>query len=180
VVSPLVTRRGTGLVDRLSPFVPTLGDHRTHPEDAPIDLGHARAMVLGVGRVGRAVRDRLVDEYGLSVIGVENDSLKVGALREQGIRVLEGDATDADFWDRCINDEKVEIIVLAMPFHGSNLIALEQVNARDFEGTVAVVAQYDDERDELIGLGADVAFHIYEGTGVGLADSAAEAAGVRR
>ncbi|WP_291085890.1 cation:proton antiporter family protein [Dietzia sp. UBA5065] len=180
VVSTLVNRRGTGLVDRLSTFVPTLGDHRTHPEDAPIDLGHARAMVLGVGRVGRAVRDRLVDEYGLSVIGVENDSLKVGALREQGIRVLEGDATDADFWDRCINDEKVEIIVLAMPFHGSNLIALEQVNARDFEGTVAVVAQYDDERDELIGLGADVAFHIYEGTGVGLADSAAEAAGVRR
>lgn len=179
VVSTLVNRRGSGLVARLSGFVPTLGESRTHPEDAPIDLRHARVLVLGVGRVGRAVRDRLVDEYGLSVIGVENDPLKVSALREQGVRVLEGDATDADFWDRCINDEKVEIIVLAMPFHGSNLIALEQVDARDFEGTIAVVAQYDDERDELIRLGADVAFHLYEGTGVGLADSAAEAAGVR-
>uniref|UniRef100_UPI0019CF8763 NAD-binding protein n=1 Tax=Dietzia sp. KRD202 TaxID=2729732 RepID=UPI0019CF8763 len=118
-------------------------------------------------------------EYGLAVIGVENDPVKVARLREQDVHVIEADATDDDFWDRCVNDEKVDIIVLAMPFHGSNLIALEQVDARDFEGTVAVVAQYDDERDELIARGADVAFHIFEGTGVGLADSAAEAAGVR-
>lgn len=179
VLSTLVNRRGSGLVARLSGLVPNLYETRTHPEDAPLDIEHARVMVLGVGRVGRAVRDRLVDEYGLSVVGVENDPLKVSALREQKVRVLEGDATDADFWDRCINDDKVEIIVLAMPFHGSNLIALEQVGTRDFDGTVAVVAQYDDERDELIELGADVAFHIYEGTGVGLADSAAEAAGFR-
>ena len=38
----------------------------------------------------------------------------------------------------------------------------------------------DDERDELLQRGADVAFHIYEGTGVGLADAAAEAAGLER
>mgnify|MGYP006999175902 CR=1 FL=1 len=47
-------------------------------------------------------------------------------------------------------------------------------------GTIAGVAQYDDERDELLQRGADVAFHIYEGTGVGLADAAAEAAGLER
>ena len=178
VVSTLLNRRGSGFVARLSAIVPTFGE-RTHPEDAPIDIGHARALVLGMGRVGRAVQDRLTEEYGLPVVGVEKDPVKVAALRAEGVRVIEADATDADFWDRCVGDDDVDIIVLAMPFHGSNLIALEQVDARDFEGTVAVVAQYDDERDELIGLGADVAFHIYEGTGVGLADSAAEAAGVR-
>jgi FlaA1/EpsC-like NDP-sugar epimerase len=179
VISTLVNHRGTRLVARLSSLVPTLRDERTHPEDAPLDIGHARVLVLGVGRVGRAVRDRLTEEYGLTVVGVENDPVKVTRLREQDVHVIEADATDDDFWDRCVNDEKVDIIVLAMPFHGSNLIALEQVDARDFEVTVAVVAQYDDERDELIARGADVAFHIFEGTGVGLADSAAEAAGVR-
>lgn len=179
MISTLVNHRGTRLVARLSSLVPTLRDERTHPEDAPLDIGHARVLVLGVGRVGRAVRDRLTEEYGLTVVGVENDPVKVARLREQDVHVIEADATDDDFWDRCVNDEKVDIIVLAMPFHGSNLIALEQVDARDFEGTVAVVAQYDDERDELIARGADVAFHIFEGTGVGLADSAAEAAGVR-
>lgn len=180
VVSTMINHRGTRLVARLSTFVPTLRGDRTHPEDAPLDLGHARVLVLGVGRVGRAVRDRLTEEYGLSVVGVENDPVKVASLREEGVRVIEADATDDDFWDRCVNDGNVDIIVLAMPFHGSNLIALDRVDSRDFEGTVAVVAQYDDERDELITRGADVAFHLYEGTGVGLADSAAEAAGVGR
>lgn len=178
VFSTLVNRRGTGLVTRLSAFVPTRRSDRFHPDDAHIDLGNATALVFGVGRVGRAVHDRLSMEYGLSVIGIENDPVKVRGLRTDGVRVIEADATEADFWERCINDDDVEIIVLAMPFHGSNLVAMNHVGRRDFEGTIAVVAQYDDEREELIDMGADVAFHLYEGTGVGLADSAAEAAGL--
>ena len=106
----------------------------------------------GVGRVGHAARDRLVDGYGLSVVGVENDPLKVAALREQGTRVIKGGATDAAFRDRCTNDDEGEIIVMTTPFHGSDLIAQ----------------------------GGDVAFHIDEDTGVGPADGAAEAAGVGR
>lgn len=180
IVSTLINRRGTGLVTRLSMFVPSPRGERAHPDDAPIDLADAQALVLGVGRVGRAVRDRLVEEYGLSVVGVENDPRKVEALRRQEVRVIEADATEADFWDRCVNVDRVEILVLAMPFHGSNLVALRELSHRDFEGTVAVVAQYDDERDELVDMGADVAFHLYEGTGVGLADSAVEAAGLDR
>jgi glutathione-regulated potassium-efflux system ancillary protein KefC len=180
VVSTLVNRRGTGLVSRLSGFVPAFGEHRVHPDDGPIDLGGAQAVVLGMGRVGRAVHDRLTTEYGLRVIGVENDPLKVAALRAADVRVIEADATEADFWDRLVSRGEVEILVLAMPFHGSNLEALHRVGERDFEGTVAVVAQYDDERDELVHLGADVAFHLYEGTGVGLADSAVDAAGLDR
>lgn len=179
VFSTLVNRRGTGLVKRLSAFVPTPRSGRFHPDDAHIDLANASVLVLGVGRVGRAVHDRLSHEYGLSVIGVENDPVKVHALREENVRVIEADATEADFWERCINDDKIEILVLAMPFHGSNLIAISHIGRRDFEGTIAVVAQYDDEREELIESGADVAFHLYEGTGVGLADSAAEVAGIR-
>lgn len=179
VFSTLVNRRGTGLVKRLSAFVPTPRSGRFHPDDAHIDLANASVLVLGVGRVGRAVHDRLSHEYGLSVIGVENDPVKVHALRAENVRVIEADATEADFWERCINDDKIEILVLAMPFHGSNLIAISHIGRRDFEGTIAVVAQYDDEREELIELGADVAFHLYEGTGVGLADSAAEVAGIR-
>ena len=101
-------------------------------------------------------------------------------LRGRGFRVIEADATETGFWDRCEGVSDLDILVMAMPFHGSNLVALDRVEERDFDGTIAVVAQYDDERDELLARGANVAFHIYEGTGVGLADAAAEAAGLDR
>nr|WP_255219172.1 NAD-binding protein [Gordonia amicalis] len=130
--------------------------------------------------MGSSVYNRLVDEYGLSVVGVENDPLKVVDLRERGLRVIEADATETGFWERCEGVSDLDILVFAMPFHGSNLVALDRVEEREFAGTIAVVAQYDDERDELLSRGADVAFHIYEGTGVGLADAAAEAAGLDR
>jgi len=180
VFSTLVNRRGSRLVSKLSAYVPTTPAARRHPEDAPIDLAPARAVVLGLGRVGSSAYERLVDEYGLSVVGVENDPVKVDQLRGRGLRVIEADATETAFWDRCVGVAGIELLVLAMPFHGSNLVALDRVAERDFDGTVAVVAQYDDERGELLGRGADVAFHIYEGTGVGLADAAAEAAGLDR
>ena len=175
VFSTLVNRRGTGLVAQLSRLLPDHDD--AHPDDAPIDLGDANAVVLGMGRVGRSVLLRLRDEYGLRAVGVENDPLKVEALERDGIAVIEADATDTDFWERLTSDGRVEVIVLAMPFHGSNLVALDRVQRKGVEATIAVVAQYDDERDELLRRGADVAFHLYEGTGVGLADAVAEAAG---
>ncbi|GAC84257.1 potassium transporter Kef [Gordonia paraffinivorans] len=180
VVSTLVNRRGSRWVARLSAFVPTTAAARAHPDDAPIDLSEARAMVLGLGRVGSSAYRRLVDEYGLEVIGVENDPIKVADLRERGFDVIEADATETDFWERCVGVDGLELLVLAMPFHGSNLIALDRLERRQFDGSVAVVAQYDDEREELLRRGADVAFHIYEGTGVGLADAAAEVAGLQR
>ncbi|MCR8896935.1 cation:proton antiporter [Gordonia sp. GONU] len=180
VFSTLVNRRGSRWVSRLSAYVPTPAAARAHPEDATIDLAPARAVVFGLGRVGSSVYDRLVDEYGLSVVGVENDPLKVVDLRDRGLRVIEADATETGFWERCEGVSDLDILVFAMPFHGSNLVALDRVEEREFAGTIAVVAQYDDERDELLSRGADVAFHIYEGTGVGLADAAAEAAGLDR
>ncbi len=89
VFSTLVNRRGSKLVSRLSAYVPRTASARAHPDDASIDLAPARAVVFGLGRVGSSVYNRLVDEYGLSVVGVENDPLKVANLRGRGFRVIE-------------------------------------------------------------------------------------------
>ena len=180
VFSTLVNRRGTRLVGRLSFLLPDRPADEAHPEDRPIRLVDTQAVVLGMGRVGRAAYERLRDEYGLAVVGVENDPLKVASLRAAGVAVLDGDATEADFWERLESDGGVDVLVLAMPFHGSNVVALSRIAATPFDGTVAAVARYDDERDELLAKGADVAFHLYEGTGVGLADALAEAAHLSR
>lgn len=165
-----------GLTKRVAP------DHRTpeelHPDDRPIDVGHAHAVVLGMGRVGQAAYEQLASVYGLSVVGVENAPSRADRLRQRGFEVVSGDATDPEFWARLKRTGEVRLAVLAMPFHDSNRQAMARLDASDFGGTVAAIAQYDDQIDELVRLGADAAFQLYDGAGVELAERATEAAGI--
>jgi Trk K+ transport system NAD-binding subunit len=158
--------------DRLSMHPPD----KVHPHERPIEIGDARAVVLGMGRIGKATYRELTDAYGVPVLGVENNSSRAAALQEQGFNVVDADATDADFWDRLQLTGSVEIAVLAMPFHGTNLDAFHRLRAASFDGVVAAVAQYEDQMQEMRKAGVDVAVHLYEGVGVALAERAAGAA----
>ncbi len=157
-----------------------LGDRpvdRLHPQDRPLDLTGAEAVVLGMGRVGAAAHARLRDGYGLRVIGVESSVERCRRLTEAGIDVVEADATDSDLYrDRPFCD--VALVVLAMPFHGNNIDALEQLRAGGYEGSVAVVAQHDDDLEEARSLGARTGLQLYDGAGAELADRAVGAAGL--
>jgi hypothetical protein len=136
----------------------------------------AEALVLGMGRVGRGAVRQLRDDYGLNVVGVEHDPARVATLRTEGFTVVQADATDIEFWGRVRSAGAVRLAILAMPFHAANLIALSQLRASGFEGTVAAVARYDDDAAELERHGADAVFHLYGTAGLALADEAAEAA----
>ncbi|AEG45069.1 cation:proton antiporter family protein [Isoptericola variabilis] len=138
------------------------------------DVGRVDALVLGLGRVGSTTYERLRDEYGLSVVGVEHDQTRVAALEERGFRVVRADATDVEFWARVRRAGHVKVAVLAMPFHKANLIALARLQAAGFEGRVAAIARYDDDVEELRRQGADAVFHLYGAAGAELADQAAE------
>ncbi len=153
---------------------------RLHRDDRPIDIGAAEAVVLGMGRIGRSAYDGLTGDYGLATLGVDADAGRVSALQDEGRRVIQGDATDSDFWDRMSTTRGVRLAVLAMPFHGSNLDALERLHDSGFTGTVAAVTQYDDERHEAFRRGADVVLQLYDGAGAALAADAASAAGIPR
>ena len=72
----------------------------------------------------------------------------------------------------------VPIVLLAMPFHGNNIDTLRQLRAGGFAGTVAVVAQYDEDLRQATRSGATVGFQLYDGAGAELADRAAVAAGL--
>ncbi|MFE5341168.1 cation:proton antiporter [Isoptericola sp. NPDC056578] len=173
VVSAIVNRRGVELAARLTGLLPRRDVDKLHPDDRPVDIGRADAVVLGLGRVGSATYRRLRDVHGLSVMGVEHDRTRVAALRDEGIAVVPADATDSEFWARVKRAGQVRLAVLAMPFHKANLIALARLRAVGFAGRVAAIARYDEDAAELRRHGADAVFHLYGAAGAELADRAA-------
>ncbi|WP_248784336.1 cation:proton antiporter family protein [Cellulomonas cellasea] len=173
-VSALVNRRGVELASRMVKLLPHHSTHELHPDDRLVDVGHSDALVLGLGRIGAATYEQLRDGYGLSVVGVEHDPARVGELTARGFDVLRADATDVEFWTRVRRAGRVQMVVLAMPFHKANLIALARLQKAGFTGKVAAVARYDDDVDELRRHGADAVFHLYGSAGTALADHAAE------
>lgn len=177
LASSLLNGRGVELADRISRRMPDRAPEDLHPDDRPIDVGHAHAVVLGMGRVGRAAYDRLVERHGLRVIGVDSDGRRVRELVRQGRNVVEADATDADFWDRVSRAHEVEVAILTMPFHGSNLEAMDRLRASGFKGRVAVLAKWDDELGQAGERGATTTLQLYDGAGGELADRAMSAPG---
>jgi len=173
-VSALVNRRGVELATRMVRLLPHHSTYQLHPDDRLVDVGQADALVLGLGRIGSATYARLREEYGLSVVGVEHDQTRVTELEVQGFDVLRADATDVEFWARVKRAGRVQVVVLAMPFHKANLIALARLQAAGFTGKVAAVARYDDDVAELARHGAHAVFHLYGSAGAALADHAAE------
>ncbi len=176
VVSALPGRHPEYLSRALRRVLPDRAAERTHPEDRPLDLGGAEAVVLGMGRVGRSAYERLRDGYGLAVTGVETSGERRAQLVARGFDVVEADATDPELWaHRPFGG--VSLVVLAMPFHGNNLDALDQLRGNGYEGTVAVVTQHDDDLATALARGAHAGFQLYDGAGAELADRAAAALG---
>ena len=173
VVSALLNGRGHLMVEKIAARLPPQDEQTLHPEERPGDAGDAEVVVIGMGRVGLAAYQRLTDHYGLRVIGVDYDGFRVSRLKDNGLRVIEGDATDLDFWNRLRRSGSVRIAVLAMPRHGANVTALECLRESGFSGTVAAVARYDDEVQWAKDHGVPIAFNVYAGAGLELADQVA-------
>jgi len=147
---------------------------RLHPEERPIDLRRAGALVLGMGRLGRAASTRLAEGHALRVVGVDSDPVRVADLSAEGLHVVEGDATDPLFWERVTHEGTVGLVLLAMPFHGNNLAALDQLRRSGFGGSVTAVTRYDEEVAQLAERAAVVG--LYDAAGSELADRAVRAA----
>lgn len=141
---------------------------RRHPEERAILFGDARIAVLGMGRVGTGAYDDLVAQYGNVVIGVETDANRVQAHEAAGRNVIQADVTDPAFWHR-LERVQVDLILLCMPAHDSNMYAVRMLRASDYGGHVAAVARFPDEVEALQAEGVDVAFNMYAEAGAGFA-----------
>lgn len=140
-----------------------------HPEDRPIELGDAQVIILGMGRIGQGAYAELERRHGPVVLGVENDSSKLPGLRERGLNVIEGDATDTDFWDKVLLSNQVSLVLLAMPHHSGNLYAVDKLRSHGFSGRIAAIVRFEDDIPSLLEQGIDAVFNVYNEAGSGFA-----------
>lgn len=133
-----------------------------------ITTGNAEILIFGMGRVGTAAYESMRQEYGEIVLGVDNDAIVIEKHKTQGRQIIQGDASDAEFWEN-LQTEKVRVILLDMPKPEENLFAFQQLQAHGFKGKVAGTAKYDDQVEMLKAAGFDAAYNIYGEAGAGFA-----------
>ncbi|WP_413334919.1 cation:proton antiporter [Brevibacterium sp. GP-SGM9] len=177
IISSLANAYSLQIVAWCDDILPAENEARLRPTDRPIDTGGAEVVVLGMGRIGRGAYERFVDAGGLSVIGIDNDHAVISALRSDDFTVLEGDATDHEFWHRLVVGGRAHTVILAMALHDSNIFALEQLRIAGFEGTIAAVVQRPDQARRFTKAGVHAVVNIYSGSGAAVADAAMKTQG---
>ncbi|SEL46040.1 transporter, CPA2 family [Colwellia chukchiensis] len=137
-------------------------DNFIQPIDAPI-------AIIGMGRVGMGAYKALNAQMGEQVWGLDTDKDKVHWLNQNNIQAYVGDAEDADFWES-IDLNKIELILLALPSVQDIKNITTQITRIGYQGKIAAIARYDDERKALESFGVDKVFNFYTEAGVGFAE----------
>ncbi|MFT5708920.1 MAG: putative Kef-type K+ transport protein [Oceanospirillaceae bacterium] len=141
--------------------------------ERPVHLREAKILIFGMGRVGAGAYDSMEQHHPGLVTGVDISQESINFHRERGCIVIMADATDPNFWFR-INHSNVQMIMLAMPKHIQNVLALEQLKASGFKGSVSAIAGYPDEQKELEDLGVDSTYNFYLEAGSGFGEHVTE------
>lgn len=142
------------------------------PEDAVLDCGKARVLILGMGRVGAGAYDEIALRRGAVVVGVDRSERSATFHTGKGRNVIRGDALDRDFWERLRFRDEVELVVVATDNHTSNLECVARAKEYLPDAQIGAIARYPDQVIELQDAGVDVARNLYEEAGQGLADDA--------
>lgn len=139
------------------------------PEDQEIDLGSAVVAILGMGGIGSGAYDRLERCSSLPLIGVDIDPITVAKHQAAGRRVLRGDPSDLDFWDRVQANHALEQVLIALPKRATTLAVLDRLKESGCEAQVFATARFADDAQALSAAGASSVYNTYTEAGAGFA-----------
>ncbi len=126
-------------------------------------------VIIGMGRVGMGAYQAINSHSTNPAWGLDADKDKITWLTEQGVEAYYGDAEDIHFWES-MDLSKLELVLLALPSVQDAISITTQLNAANYQGKIAAVARYDDERLQLEEFGIDKVFNFYTEAGVGFAE----------
>lgn len=138
-------------------------------EDEFIQPCHAPIVIIGMGRVGMGAYKALDQQLPNQAWGLDTDKEKVAWLNSNDIQSFYGDAEDAGFWEN-IDLSKVKLVLLALPSVQDIMSITEQLQHANYQGKIAAIARFDDERQALEEYGVDKVFNFYTEAGVGFAE----------
>lgn len=172
VFASVISANTNQIFNRLQNFLRRFEHPQRLSDDALIDLGDARMIIFGMGRVGTGVYDAMNNMMPGAVLGVDYDNLVVDMHRECGRNVVIGNGANPEFWDRINMSHKLDYAMLVMPDHNAQVATIEQTREHGFKGKIAASAKYPDELEKLKELGVEAAFNIYAEVGTGFASLA--------
>lgn len=158
-----------GLYTKHRPFWKKLQRSELHVDDQRLDIKGVKVAVIGMGGVGSGAYDKMREVYGDTILGVEIEPNTALSQLSLGRRVLQGDPSDADFWDRVQEAHTLELVMLALPNLSTNLAVIEELKAVGYEGKIAATAKFPDQVTLLKEAGATTVFNVYTEMGAGFA-----------
>lgn len=168
VVSSLINLQSNKLYSNMNHKLRRFQTTGRVAEQQPIDIGKAEILVMGMGRLGTGAYDYLKGSYGDTLVGFEENILKVDDHSRKGRSVLVGDASDRDLWQR-LPITQVKQVILALSNHSETVLVTNMLRELGYTGTIAAVAKFDDHLQELKELGV-IAFNYYSEAGAGFAE----------
>ena len=169
VITSILNKKSHTFYSVLSPYIKRFQSAECLDEDVFRQPRSAEILVVGMGRVGRGAYDALERHNKDVVWGVDANKPVMDRLISQGYLITVGDAEDVDFWDK-VDLSHIRLIMLALPSHEDTVEVIRQIKYKDYRGKIAGIAKYEDQRQELIAMGIDVAFNFYAEAGAGFAE----------
>ncbi|MFP4323586.1 MAG: cation:proton antiporter [Anaerolineales bacterium] len=130
------------LWERLEPRLGPLERDAEHPDHQPRSLGGAHFLVVGMGQVGTAAYDYLV-EHGQRPIGLDSDPAKIERHLKMGRRVLFGESQDSELLQN-LDLANIHAVILAVPSLPAKIDACDMLRENNFTGQINALVREQD------------------------------------
>ncbi|GAB3484235.1 cation:proton antiporter domain-containing protein [Marinomonas epiphytica] len=169
VITSLIYRNAHRLYRRNKEIIRRFEQDTCLAQDIFIQPPNAEVLVVGLGRVGRSAFASLKSLMGNNVVGMDADKNRISLMQSDSENVFYGDGEDADLWEK-LDTRNIKLVLLALPIAEDSTNIAIQLRKAHYQGQIAAIARYQDERDELISAGIDNVFNFYKEAGMGFAE----------
>lgn len=153
-INALLGRAGNFLWLNLESYLtPYERQNVEHPDTQPRYLGSTNYLILGMGRVGTAAYDYLV-EAGKRPIGLDADPGKIERHLSEGRRVLFGDSQDPELWKN-LRMNKIEAVILAIPNVERKVSVSKMLRENGYHNKISALVRDDEHPEDLLEVGVN-------------------------